>query len=1252
MSADLDAVWAEMKASDAAARSEAKQRAALKHNKMVAATQFTDMKVDGGPSSKPAPKKRPSSSPSASNLDAILGLSAPSSTARASASAPTGGRSKNNVTNESVDAGSGSGAPPQSPAAIINAISRDAHFVETATGHERRSALNRILQRIVELKDVKEFTDDDYSELLKEIGKPIFKRFADEAEKCRELSLSITAVLFERASNSLGSLAYYLPALMQRVPSLGAYDAELKIFVQDIEAHEAFKRGRAVDRQDKGDSVMVHVVVELSEEIRLLAIKSLATLVHKLVTSGAASVLQPYFTEVLVFFQSQLRDPYGEIRAVVCETLCEMATCLEFETGMKFYAVGLVRSLLPVLRHKHARVRSAAVDAVRCCVMVPDRAKRRGAGTEAIQDLVGFREDNVLPVAAFYKADVQINYLAELVQDASASVREHVARMLSAFLTELEDKYDHQTRLLPYLLDLLTDDADSVSSIAMDCLEVCGKQYETDHPDEIIEKRQYGIDGDIRMNLEKPLPRPFLRRPRIGMRLYVRGNTKRFLSALFNELTNWISKTRLKSCRLLHVIMVMCEEHLAMESYVVIPMFVKALGFATQDKDVELKTALLEAIELCGRYMSPDIYVHFIAPRLQGDPSVTQFGVDAATRTAVLETLRALISGTKGNQLPQHLATLVGALVDPLVIDPESVALRSAGLDVVVTLLDSVVVGAGSSSSVAAMEAHFLATGRLANLHNTIRSLFSRLVFDLSEPSLNARASYTLMLLAHMDVAQTPAPGLAESKVDRLRDLFHKYSSEVIHDLVKNKFEFMTFDGDDEVLDLVMTEKYVVETFVTLLKCPWAIVHSQATVLRSIVKKLLTALVCMVHSGKATAHESTVELALLSLEDAVFPVAARLSDYFGVRALEKTVTPFAYHSFESFAPPSASSSLAADHHLFGAVEVLADPEVLALFVQNIFANSAPWQALRLSIQRIRIALLTMFLGVATPVPRGSEQKSSHSANTIAPLPSIRDFLPNTDEYPHASILAGAFSEYSVVPDKSNSRLNFTFIREYAGQLVENTIAPWVTPSNPLDMRTRAVDLLTIVLQKLVPEKQRKLGPFASRSSVSQSSGDVEGILALLYRGSLPDANELKSNYPAACSSSEPTLVFPGPMIQALLLNLLDDSSDEVRFGAIRAFHLYIRFLQPDQEGFEMYSSVCRSLLRHYCTSIKLDARYIVDEMDAVLRAAACLAPGLFESLLREALSEHSAKSDAVNADIVEAISGLVSHCDILAQFQK
>lgn len=48
-------------------------------------------------------------------------------------------------------------------------------------------------------------------------------------------------------------------------------------------------------------------------------------------------------------------------------------------------------------------------------------------------------------------------------------------------------------------------------------------------------------------------------RPRLGTRLYVRGNTRRILRALLEELCNWISRTRLQSARLLRTIIIFCE---------------------------------------------------------------------------------------------------------------------------------------------------------------------------------------------------------------------------------------------------------------------------------------------------------------------------------------------------------------------------------------------------------------------------------------------------------------------------------------------------------------------------------------------------------------------------------------------------------------------------------------------------------------------------------------------------------------------
>ena len=63
-------------------------------------------------------------------------------------------------------------------------------------------------------------------------------------------------------------------------------------------------------------------------------------------------------------------------------------------------------------------------------------------------DLVGFREENVLQVSSYYRADVQVNYLAELVTDSSVRVKESVVELFRELMTVMGDRYDHQTRYI------------------------------------------------------------------------------------------------------------------------------------------------------------------------------------------------------------------------------------------------------------------------------------------------------------------------------------------------------------------------------------------------------------------------------------------------------------------------------------------------------------------------------------------------------------------------------------------------------------------------------------------------------------------------------------------------------------------------------------------------------------------------------------------------------------------------------------
>ncbi|CAM9656506.1 unnamed protein product [Phaeothamnion confervicola] len=338
------------------------------------------------------------------------------------------------------------------------------------------------------------------SDIFAELAKPLFRRFADPAEPCRETAARLSALLVGHTADLTPHLAYLLPATTARGVAAGAaYDTELQLFVHDAEDHEAYRRGRATERQDRAGPTVPHRVVEPGEEVRLLQCCLVATAVMGAVRRGAAAVLRPYLDEIVLYSQYQTRDAYSELKVRALELLTFMARAPALELTIKAYAVGLVRAVLPSLRHKHARVRMAALAAVWALVQVPDRAKCRGAGTAAIVDLVGFREDNVLPIAGFYgRGDTVVNHLAELAADAAASVRQRVAEMLGDWLTTLPDRFDHHSRLLPYVLNALTDDSPGVSAAAAATLRSCGAEYEREHEGDVIERRQFGVDGDTR----------------------------------------------------------------------------------------------------------------------------------------------------------------------------------------------------------------------------------------------------------------------------------------------------------------------------------------------------------------------------------------------------------------------------------------------------------------------------------------------------------------------------------------------------------------------------------------------------------------------------------------------------------------------------------------------------------------------------------------------------------------------------------
>jgi len=617
----------------------------------------------------------------------------------------------------------------------------------------------------VELKD--RLPDATMTLLLDELSKPILRRFADNgADKIRELAIDIMTYLIARCRNLLGLLPYLYPVLMDRLGNQHGFDSETNIFVHDVEGHEAWKRGAAVARQDQAangtDGVAIVRVIEPSEEIRLRLLKLVSGLVEEVVKRGTTNIIHPYFHDSILFIQAHLRDPFPEVKLQACDSLSILARQPSLNQGFVYYALALARASLPVLRHRHAKVRCAAVRLVAASIAVPYKAKCRGAGTEAVVDLIGYTAQDTIPIAAFYGGHTTVNYLAELTIDRVTSVRLETAKMLAEFITSLPDRYDHRTRLVPFLLNAVNDEDSQVCEVAMTALSIAGAEYERENEKDIIERRQYGVDGDRRALHEGVLPHPFKERPRLGERLYVRGCTRRFMKPLLNELTDWKSKTKLSSARLLRTVIVYSEEALTQDINVLVPELCTA--FKSLDSgESEVFSVLSECCELLGRFIAPDSYVPFLLPRLRGELAVLPTGIDASGRALVLLLGKLFIRGSSPKELVKHAEQLAEALTDDVILTSSLHDLKSRALEACGSLVKAL---AQSGSS---LEAHYLATGRLAHKTRLIESLIYGLLIWRSDPALSCEADDIFVQLASVEARDDAAVTLKVQQLNQIR---------------------------------------------------------------------------------------------------------------------------------------------------------------------------------------------------------------------------------------------------------------------------------------------------------------------------------------------------------------------------------------------------------------------------------------------------------------------------------------------------
>lgn len=176
--------------------------------------------------------------------------------------------------------------------------------------------------------------------------------------------------------------------------------------------------------------------------------------------------------------------------------------------------------------------------------------------------------------------------------DRSTLVRETFYKTLANWLLKLPDKVDHEGRILPYMLSALNDPNDNIQDLAFELIEEMGIDYEEREEEKVRDKKQYALDsawtnGGEFVSLE--LPRPFKHRPRLGARQVIKSYIRRYLQAIYKELSDWILENRARAAHLLQCLIIYTEDYVMQYLDHLLTSMYKAI---LEKEDMDLKAKL------------------------------------------------------------------------------------------------------------------------------------------------------------------------------------------------------------------------------------------------------------------------------------------------------------------------------------------------------------------------------------------------------------------------------------------------------------------------------------------------------------------------------------------------------------------------------------------------------------------------------------------------------------------------------------
>ena len=403
----------------------------------------------------------------------------------------------------------------------------------------------------------------------------------------------------------------------------------------------------------------------------------------------SGNAIAAYTAEVLIILRSSFRDPFHDANTLGCA--CIQTVAARLGRRLQPASKELTAAVLPLTTHRRKAVRCAAIRAVRELVFV--------GAHEMVLEMVAWRDPNLVAIKSFYEPDpkvlctpslcrdqisrvhamrvlklwpVQVNFCGKLSTDSAHSVRAEFVDMLGAWLCKLDERIDHQGRLLPYLVSALCDLHPAVQQRALRHIEAVGELYEQDHADELKDILCYlpntahnvgwrDCDDAWGVAPADVLPAVFAARPRVGARRVIAANFGHIAHAVAAELNSWSDEHRLRAAKLLAVYLVFVEDWVLQHLHDIAPALCHALrssGDGRGKEAAELCRAAAQCCTLIGLFVPSGSFCDIVLPRVQDTAA------DMDLRAAALQAVACNLRGGTATESAAESAPRVLALLD------------------------------------------------------------------------------------------------------------------------------------------------------------------------------------------------------------------------------------------------------------------------------------------------------------------------------------------------------------------------------------------------------------------------------------------------------------------------------------------------------------------------------------------------------------------------------------------------------------